>query len=163
MSRYVPPNQRSSSSSTPSSSSSSSSSVTRTKVAPSPDDFPTLGSSTTRKNAWGSTTQRFSDLAQSWAQQEKEEDTQKKRLAREKMTIAQQQREKEEKEKAFYRVTPTRLMGRSSTGEECFDLGGDTIVLSDEEEVFEEEEEEELDSCELDAGWNQRRNKNDLY
>lgn len=82
------------------------------------------------------------------------------------MTIAQQQREKEEKEKAFYRVTPVntvRLMGRSSTGEECFDLGGDTIVLSDEEEVFEEEEEEELDSCELDAGWNQRRNKNDLY
>jgi hypothetical protein len=105
-------------------------------------------------------------LAQSWAQQEKEEDTQKKRLAREKMTIAQQRQEREEKEMAFYRVTSVntvRLMGRSSTGEECFDLGGDKVVLSDEEEVFEEEEEEELDSCELDAGWNQRRNKNDLY
>ena len=143
--------------------------VRSTKAAPSADDFPTLGSGNVpRTNVWGSNTgKRFSDLASTWAQQQKEEEEKQKNLTREKMTEAAKQREKEEKERAFYRVglvNTSRLIYQSNTEEACFDLGGDKVSLSDEDEVLYEEEDEEVpDSYELDAGWNQRRSKNDLY
>jgi hypothetical protein len=188
MSRYVPPHQRghslapsASSSLAPSASCASTrgpmtmASATRSsgsvssRVAPSQNDFPTLGaaSSTTKTGVWMKDAgKRFSDMARSWGVQQKEEEEQQKRLAKEKQNEAQRQREQERKERAFYGVgvvnTVRLLNGGSGAREERrYDLGGEQEAL--EEEVLEEEDPDEEETYEQDDGWNERRSKNELY
>ena len=169
MSRYLPPHLRQQReektapvSSTPSRlAPTTMASATRVTFVPTTDDFPTLSSKPAR--ASNEASKRFSDLARSWGIQQVEEEEKRKRLEKEKITEEKLKKEQEDKERSFYRiglVNRTRLLRGSSESEQVsYDLGGEEVV--EEEEFYDEEEEEDV--YELDAGWNQRRSKNELY
>ena len=127
------------------------------------NDFPSLStkSANTPPRVKNKAGPRFSDLAQSWGVQQKEEDEQKKQYAKEKMTEQRLKKEQEEKELGFYRVglVNTSCLFSSKREEHTYEV--EREEEEDGSEVYEEEE-EEYDAAELDAGWNQRRNKNDL-
>jgi len=145
---------------------------TRTPL-PVDDDFPVLGKKeVTTPSVTGS--QRFSDLARSWGIQKKEEEETKKKQAHLRMAESQRLKEEEEKERRYFSVhgiNATKLIAQSSrkNGDPLYDLGSQTEDRLEMEEddldrlddaVSEEEEDSEYD---LDADWNRRRNKNDLY
>jgi hypothetical protein len=173
MSRYLPPHlrQQSEDKTAPVSSTSSrlapttmaSATRARTTFVPTNEDFPTLSSSKPAR-ASNEASKRFSDLARSWGIQQVEEEEKRKRLEKEKINEEKLKKEQEDKERSFYQiglVNRTRLLRSCSKSEQqvSYDLGGEEMV--EEEEFYEEEEEEDV--YELDAGWNQRRSKNDLY
>lgn len=172
MSRYLPPHLRqqreektapvSSTSSRLAPTTMASATRARTTSVPTTDDFPTLSSSKPARASLEAS-KRFSDLARSWGIQQVEEEEKRKRLEKEKITEEKLKKEQEDKERSFYRiglVNRTRLLRGSSEPEQVsYDLGGEEVV--EEEEFYDEEEEEDV--YELDAGWNQRRSKNELY
>jgi len=114
--------------------------------------------------AWGQTAgQRFSDLARSWGTQQKEEEEERKRLAKERITAEQKEREREEKERAYFRIVdPTKALygGKILANKNRFkaddELGGDHDELA--HEVYEEESESDQDAEDVSY----RRSKHDL-
>jgi hypothetical protein len=126
------------------------------------DEFPEVKSQVGRasgdkKSVWGQATgQRFSDLARSWGVQQKEEEEERKRLAKERITAEQKEREREEKERAYFRIVdPTKVLyGGKAPPQTVYDLGGDQDSL-----VAEEEEESDVEAEDVVY----RRSKHDLY
>jgi hypothetical protein len=113
-----------------------------------------------KKSAWGQVAgKRFADLARSWGVQQKEEEEERKRLARERITAEQKEREREEKERAYFRIVdPTKVLyGGEVRPQMVYDLGGDQDDLVAEVE----EEESDLDEEVEDVVY--RRSKHDLY
>ena len=114
--------------------------------------------------AWGQAAgQRFSDLARSWGTQQKEEEEERKRLAKERITTEQKEREREEKERAYFRIVdPTKaLYGRKILANKNRfkaddELGGDHDELA--HEVYEEESESDQEAEDVSY----RRSKHDL-
>lgn len=134
------------------------------KVVPTTDEFPSLGQvsqTQEKKSAWGqAANQRFSDLARSWGVQQKEEEEERKRLAKERITAEQQEREREKKDRAYFRIVdPTKILygGTTNRTSVVYDIGGDQEDMV--EEVYEEEP--EPDQVIEDIPY--RRSKHDLY
>lgn len=139
------------------------------------DDFPSLGrgsasSSTASLVASTATlTNRYADLARSWGVQKKEEEEKAKKAEKDSALQARLLREKEEKERRFFRISATNatsLLNRRSAEDMPLEEE-DRVVLDDydsgEDPVEEDDSEHGYEAEELDAGWNQRRHKNDLY
>lgn len=135
--------------------------VTTTSI----EDFPDLKGQVGRapvdkKSAWGQAAgQRFADLARSWGVQQKEEEEERKRMAKERITAEQKEREREEKERAYFRIVdPTKVLyGGNVRPQVVYDLGGDQDELVSEVE----EDESDVDQEAEDVVY--RRSKHDLY
>jgi len=114
-------------------------------------------------------TNRYADLARSWGVQKKEEEEKAKKAEKDTALQARLLREKEEKERRFFRISATNatsLLNRRSAEDMPLEEE-DRVVIDDydsgEDRVEEEESENGYEAEELDAGWNQRRHKNELY
>ena len=179
MSQYIPPHLRVKKNvqAVPTQTVTNSHSKKNTVLPVSDSDFPSLTPTKmnmnhvqSSKNTWNTNTgKRFSDMARSWAIEQKEEEEKQKHLAKEKQTEAKQRKEMEEKEKALYRVglvNTTRLINGISTNDDVkYNLGGDYDTLSDKDDTFlyEDDDDVEEEVIDPDMDLNYRRNKNDLY
>jgi hypothetical protein len=112
---------------------------------------------------------RYADLARSWGVQKKDEEEKAKKAEKDSVLQARLLREKEEKERRFFRVhatNATSLLNRRSVEDVALEED-DRVVIDDydsgEDRVEEEDSENGYEADELDAGWNQRRHKNELY
>ncbi len=151
-------------------------SLSRRSVAPLPASSSTASTASTATltaaslvTAPASLTNRYADLARSWGVQKKEEEEKAKKAEKDSALQARLLREKEEKERRFFRISATNatsLLNRRSAEDMPLEEE-DRVVLDDydsgEDPVEEDDSEHGYDAEELDAGWNQRRHKNDLY
>lgn len=182
MSRYVPPQQRGGITSPPPAASGLSASSGRGRpgrgAPPSQEEFPSLAPrAPSTSSAWSaSSSSRFADLARTWGIQQREQDEEKKRVAKQRMTEEALKREQDEKDRAFYRVglaQASQMIYRGSSGqaeEEAsrYDLGGGKAVVlddmdSDEEEMYAPEEEERSGSGIRVVDGEYRKSRHDLY
>jgi hypothetical protein len=137
------------------------------------DDFPTLGKASSRASVSSVTlNQKYSELARSWGIQKREEEEAQKKQASLRMAESQRLKEEAEKEKRYFNVrglNMTAMIAQSDKRENgpLYDLGRrkeeEEWVEDDLDQIVEEEEEEEDAEYDLDADWNRRRSKNDLY
>ena len=181
MSRYVPPQQRGGITSPPPASSglsASSGRVASRRVAPPvQEEFPSLAPrAPSTSSAWSaSSSSRFADLARTWGVQQREQEEEKKRLAKQRMTEEALKREQDEKDRAFYRVglaQASQMIYRGSSGQaeedaSRYDLGGGKAVVLDdmdsEEEMYVPEEEERSGGGIRVVDGEYRKSRHDLY
>ena len=146
------------------------------KPLPADNDFPTLGNKggNVKNVSNASLSKRYSDLALSWGIQQKEDEENKKKQANQRIAESQKLKEEEEKERRYYNVTGlnmTKMLYQSTkkNTDPVYDLGSrnDENVEMEEDDMdhhdpvdSEDDDENEYD---LDADWNRRRSKNDLY
>jgi|LauGreDrversion4_2_1035121.scaffolds.fasta_scaffold05298_10 hypothetical protein len=146
--------------------------LTVTNVS-SDDDFPTLGKAGSRSSVSSVVlNQRYSELARSWGIQKREEEEAQKKQASLRIAESQRLKEEAEKEKRYFNVkglNMTAMIAQSGKQENgsMYDLGRrkeeEEWVEDELDQMVEEEEEEEEAEYDLDADWNRRRSKNDLY
>lgn len=186
MSRYVPPQQRGGITSPPPASSGLSASsgrvASRRFAPPVQEEFPSLAPQAPRAttasatSAWSaSSSSRFADLARTWGVQQREQEEEKKHLAKQRMTEEILKREQNEKDRAFYRVglaQASQMIYRGSSGQaeedaSRYDLGGGKAVVLDdmdsEEEMYVPEEEERSGGGIRAVDGEYRKSRHDLY
>lgn len=149
-------------------------------VAPTISDFPVLSqavdvsqpkqqnqSNQSNQSVW-SNNKSFAALSRDWGVHQKEQEEQEKRRAKEKLTQEQLDKEKKDKELSYYCVgvvNSTRLIYGISQNEKeeqkngRYDDDGDMSPVEDDSTYDDDEDE----TKEVDADWNYRRSKNDLY
>ncbi len=143
---------------------------------PSDNDFPTLGKAVTlgSRSSVSSVVlnHKYSELARSWGIQKKEEEEAQKKQASLRMAESQRLKEEAEKERRYFNVkglNMTAMIAQSGKQENgpVYDLGRrkeeEEWVEDDLDQVVDDDEEEEEPEYDLDADWNRRRSKNDLY
>jgi hypothetical protein len=137
------------------------------------DDFPTLGKASSRSSVSSVVlNQKYSELARSWGIQKREEEEAQKKQASLRMAESQRLKEEAEKEKRYFNVKGLNMTAMIAQNEKrengpLYDLGRrkeeEEWVEDELDQMVEEEEEEEEAEYDLDADWNRRRSKNDLY